>query len=430
MRRIAVLASGGGTNLQALFDAQANGILHSGSICLVVCDKCDAYALQRAEQQNVPAFCLSRKILGRTVMEEQLHCLLDRYQADLIVLAGFLTILSEDFVKRYPRKIVNIHPSLIPSFCGKGFYGHHVHEAAIERGVKLSGATVHFVNEIPDGGEILSQRALAVLPEDTPTTLAERILTTIEWPLLSETVEAVCKQQEEEMQLEEYLKNNAYPGRGILVGKAEDGRAVVAYFITARSKHSRNRVLCQVGKEIRTEAVDPSLLVDPSLIIYPAFKPTEGRLVVSNGDQTQTVVDLMSEGKSFEQALSTREYEPDEPNFTPRITALLSLKQDYSYTLSILKHKDGECERVYFNYENTPPGEGHLIHTYEGDGNPLPTFSGEPRSMMVKGGVAALSQAIWNSLDAQNRVALAVQFIDLATGNVEQQIINAQERIV
>ncbi len=183
--RIAVLVSGGGTNLQALLDAQARGEIPCGEIVLVVSDKEDAYALERAKNHGVETAVLSRKKKAdRAVFENRLLETLAAHGIEMIVLAGFMVILSENFVKRYPKRILNVHPSLIPSFCGAGYYGLHVHEAALERGVKVTGATVHYVNEIPDGGEIIAQKAVAVEAGDTPETLQRRVMEQAEWILL------------------------------------------------------------------------------------------------------------------------------------------------------------------------------------------------------------------------------------------------------
>ncbi len=189
--RIAVLVSGGGTNLQALLDAQSSGLLHSGELSLVVSNKPGVYALQRAEIAGVETIVLHRKELGQDVFEEKLSSLLTERKIDLIVLAGFLCILSEQFVKKYPRRILNIHPSLIPSFCGKGYYGLKVHEEALARGVKVTGATVHYVNEIPDGGEILAQEAVTVPEGISAIDLQKRVMEQAEWKLLPEVAEKV-----------------------------------------------------------------------------------------------------------------------------------------------------------------------------------------------------------------------------------------------
>ena len=190
--RIAVLVSGGGTNLQAILDAQGS-IIQSGCVTLVISDRPGAYALKRAEAANIRALEIDRKACGSgAAFEEQLTAELEENETDVIVLAGFLSILSESFTSRYPRRIINVHPSLIPSFCGEGFYGLRVHQAALDRGVKVTGATVHFVNEIPDGGEIIAQRAVEIQPGDTPEILQRRVMEQAEWIILPQSVEKVC----------------------------------------------------------------------------------------------------------------------------------------------------------------------------------------------------------------------------------------------
>ena len=190
--RIAVMVSGGGTNLQALLDAQAAGKLPSGEIVLVIASNPKAYALERAKKADVPGFAVSKKALGsQEAFEAGIEALLAEYNIDLIILAGFLSILSQDFTAKWPRRILNIHPSLIPSFCGQGMYGLKVHEAALEKGVKVTGATVHFVNEIPDGGEILLQKAVEILPGDTAEVLQRRVMEQAEWLLLPQAAELV-----------------------------------------------------------------------------------------------------------------------------------------------------------------------------------------------------------------------------------------------
>lgn len=193
--RIAVLVSGGGTNLQALIDAQHTGLLKSGEICLVISNNPDAYALERADKAGIPACVISKKQLGsQQAFEEKLLEMLKREEIDLIVLAGFMTILSENITRLYPRRILNVHPALIPSFCGKGMYGLKVHEAALNYGVKVTGATVHFVNEIPDGGEILLQQPVFVQPGDTPERLQRRVMEEAEWVILPRAVEQVSRE--------------------------------------------------------------------------------------------------------------------------------------------------------------------------------------------------------------------------------------------
>ncbi len=193
MTKIAVFVSGGGTNLQALIDAQKSGALHSGQIALVLSSNPGAYALERAKAANIPAVVCSRKALGsQEPFEAAIRQALSEHHIQVIVLPGFMTILSEDFTRRWPGRILNVHPSLIPSFCGKGMYGLKVHEAALAKGVKVTGATVHFVNEIPDGGEIVLQKAVDVLPGDTPETLQKRVMEQAEWVLLPQAAELLC----------------------------------------------------------------------------------------------------------------------------------------------------------------------------------------------------------------------------------------------
>ena len=197
--RIAVFVSGGGTNLQALLDAEGRGEIPSGEIVLVISNSAKAYALERAKNAGVPTAVCSRKALGsQAAFEDAIQSELEAHRVDMIVLAGFLSILSADFTRRWPNRIINIHPSLIPSFCGKGFYGLRVHEAALEYGVKVTGATVHYVNEIPDGGQILLQKAVDIAPDDTPETLQRRVMEQAEWILLPRATELVARRLAEE----------------------------------------------------------------------------------------------------------------------------------------------------------------------------------------------------------------------------------------
>ena len=190
---IAVLVSGGGTNLQAILDACGSGIITSGEVRVVISNKAGAYGLERAKKAGIPAFCITRKEAGsQEAFEEQVIEKLEEHEIGLIVLAGFLSILSEEFTSRYDHRIVNIHPSLIPSFCGSGYYGLKVHEAALAKGVKVTGATVHYVNEIPDGGEIIMQKAVEVKEGDTPEVLQRRVMEQAEWVIFPKTIEAVC----------------------------------------------------------------------------------------------------------------------------------------------------------------------------------------------------------------------------------------------
>ena len=191
--RIAVLVSGGGTNLQALIDAQQKGVIHSGKISLVISNKEGAYALTRAERAGIPSATVTRAGEGsQEAFEAKLISILEEHRIDMIVLAGFLSILSADFTSRYPERLLNVHPSLIPAFCGKGFYGLRVHEAALEYGVKVTGATVHFVNEVPDGGRIILQKAVAIRENDTPETLQKRVMRLAEWKILPAATELVA----------------------------------------------------------------------------------------------------------------------------------------------------------------------------------------------------------------------------------------------
>lgn len=227
--------------------------------------------------------------------------------------------------------------------------------------------------------------------------------------------------------LRSYISGNDYPGRGILLGRSADGRcAVIAYFIMGRSVNSRNRVFTETDDGIRTEAYDPSKMVDPSLIIYHPVRVFNGQTIVTNGDQTDTIRDSLAEGHCFRHALLTREFEPDGPNFTPRISGITA--EDGSYTLSILKSLDGDpscCCRYFFEYDHPKAGLGHIIHTYEGDGDPLPSFEGEPKPVTITASCAGeLSALLWESLDQDNKVSLFVRTIDLATGESDTVITN------
>lgn len=231
----------------------------------------------------------------------------------------------------------------------------------------------------------------------------------------------------------EAVEGNAYPGRGIVVGKTPDGsKAVIAYFIMGRSVNSRNRVFSVRDGAVYTEPFDVSKLEDPSLIIYAAVRNVNNHLVVTNGDQTDTVVDGLLAGKSFHESLESRCFEPDAPNFTPRISAELEFddKAGFVYRMSILKSADAEgtaCNRFGFNY--TPlPGLGHFIHTYECDGNPLPTFSGEPTRVAVSDSIDEFTDEIWKSLDEDNKISLYVRYTDLLSGETESRLINKNER--
>ena len=229
--------------------------------------------------------------------------------------------------------------------------------------------------------------------------------------------------------LAQELQENAYPGRGIVLGRSEDGtKAVAAYFIMGRSENSRNRIFVEEGEGIRTQAYDPSKLTDPSLIIYAPVRVLGHRTIVTNGDQTDTVYEGMEKGLTFEQSLRSREFEPDAPNYTPRISGLMELENGgYSYSLSILKSNNGDpacCNRYTFSYENCAAGEGHFIHTYMHDGNPLPSFEGEPKLVEIPDDIDAFTELLWSSLNEDNKVSLFTRYIDIATGKYETRIVN------
>ena len=235
------------------------------------------------------------------------------------------------------------------------------------------------------------------------------------------------------LSLEQELQANAYPGRGIVIGKTPDGtKAVTAYFIMGRSENSRNRVFVEDGEGIRTQAFDPSKLSDPSLIIYAPVRVLGNKTIVTNGDQTDTIYELMDKQMTFEQSLRTREFEPDGPNYTPRISGIMHIKDgNYNYAMSILKSNNGNpdaCNRYTFAYENPVAGEGHFIHTYQCDGNPLPSFEGEPKLVAIEDDMDAFADKIWNSLNADNKVPLFVRYIDIATGNYTSKIINKNQK--
>ena len=236
----------------------------------------------------------------------------------------------------------------------------------------------------------------------------------------------------EMLSLEKELQSNAYPGRGIVIGKSEDGKkAVTAYFIMGRSENSRNRVFVEDGKGIRTQAFDPSKLTDPSLIIYAPVRVLGNKTIVTNGDQTDTIYEGMDKQMTFEQSLRSREFEPDAPNYTPRISGIMHIVNGtYNYAMSILKSANGNpeaCNRYTFAYENCLAGEGRFIHTYQGDGNPLPSFEGEPKLVSISGDIDTFTNKIWNSLNEDNKVSLFVRFIDIETGEYETRIVNKNQ---
>ncbi len=235
------------------------------------------------------------------------------------------------------------------------------------------------------------------------------------------------------LSLEQELKGNAYPGRGIVIGKSADGKyAVTAYFIMGRSENSRNRVFVTEGEGIRTQAYDPSKLTDPSLIIYAPVRVLGKDTIVTNGDQTDTVYEGVAKGLTFEQSLRSREFEPDAPNYTPRISGMMTIENGrFDYQMSILKSNNGNpaaCNRYTFSYEKPVAGEGHFIHTYLGDGNPLPSFEGEPKLVAIQDNIEIFTELLWNSLNADNKVSLFVRYINIETGEYETKIINKHEQ--
>jgi IMP cyclohydrolase len=227
------------------------------------------------------------------------------------------------------------------------------------------------------------------------------------------------------------LAGNSYPGRGIVIGESQDGKqAVIAYFIMGRSENSRNRVFVEEGEGIRTQAFDPAKLSDPSLVIYAPVRVLGEDTIVTNGDQTDTIYDFMQEGKTFEEALRTRTFEPDGPNYTPRISGIVSRKEgSFTYKLSILKSTDGDPEmsqRFFFEYE-PKAGLGHFIHTYKCDGNPIPSYEGEPTPVVLEGDIDQFTAALWENLNQDNKVSLFVRTIDLENGQTQTRIVNKNQ---
>lgn len=233
----------------------------------------------------------------------------------------------------------------------------------------------------------------------------------------------------EMLSIEQELKGNSYPGRGIIIGKTPDGtKAVTAYFIMGRSENSRNRVFVEEGEGIRTQAYDESKLTDPSLIIYAPVRVLGNKTIVTNGDQTDTIYEGMDKQLTFEQSLRSREFEPDAPNYTPRISGIMHIENgNYNYAMSILKSNGGNpdsCQRFTFAYNHPAAGEGHFIHTYKCDGNPLPSFEGEPKKISVPDDIESFTDLLWESLNEENKVSLFVRYIDIATGKYETKIVN------
>ena len=236
----------------------------------------------------------------------------------------------------------------------------------------------------------------------------------------------------EMLAIEKELKENSYPGRGIVIGRSADGsKAVTAYFIMGRSENSRNRVFVEDGQGIRTQAFDPAKLTDPSLIIYAPVRVLGNKTIVTNGDQTDTIYEGMDKQMTFEQSLRSREFEPDGPNYTPRISGIMHIENGkYNYAMSILKSNNGDlsgCNRYTFAYENPAAGEGHFIHTYQHDANPLPSFEGEPKLVQIPDGIDAFTELLWSSLNEDNKVSLFVRYIDIETGEYETRIVNKNQ---
>lgn len=230
------------------------------------------------------------------------------------------------------------------------------------------------------------------------------------------------------LNLDAVLANNTYPGRGIIIGKSTDGtKAVTAYFIMGRSNNSRNRVFVEEGENVVIHPFDASKVEDPSLIIYYPIRVLDNQLIVTNGDQTDTIANFIKDGATFEQALETRCFEPDAPNYTPRISGMLTFDEgDFTYKMSILKSADengSACNRYTFSYAPLA-GVGHFLHTYDCDGNPIPTFTGEPERVAIEGGIDEFSDMLWKNLNEQNKISLYVRFVDLRDGSVESRLFN------
>ncbi len=414
MLKISVLVSGGGTNLQALINAQNNGILSSGKIVQVISSRRDAYALERAKHAGIPAEVVEA---GCENFEGKILSCLEKFKPEVIVLAGFMHILSKNFIDQCGAKIINVHPSLIPSFCGKGFYGLKVHEAVLKSGVKVTGATVHLVNEIPDGGEILAQKPVKIFPDDTPEKLQRRVMEQAEWVILPRAVEDVCKKLNPKI----FVSPIKYPGRGIITGMTPSGKIMLAYFIMGRSSSSKARIFERSGDDLIIKLTNQPQNFDSSLILYSPLRMLGKNIILTNGDQTDTIYDFMKAGKTFIEALRTREYEPDAPHYTPRISALITEK---GYAQSILKR----AGKYFYEYEFVK-GEGRLIHTYDHDVMPsqvLPSFMGEPREVKISEDINEFSNSLWEELGESYRVALYVRYYDDNFVNYADRLFNTQ----
>ena len=423
MLKITVLVSGGGTNLQALIDAQNNGILQHGKISQVISSNKDAFAIERAKRAGINFEIADKKTLSEN-FENVLLTLIKKVNPEIIVLAGFMHILSKNFIENCNAKIINIHPSLIPLFCGKGFYGLKVHEEVLKSGVKITGATVHLVNEIPDGGKILLQKSIEILPDDTPEKLQRRVMENCEWKILPQAVEALCQ----EISPKIFTQKIKYPGRGIIIGMTESGKIALAYFIMGRSASSRSRIFEKLNDDLIIKLTGQKDR-ESSLILYSPLRTINQKIIVTNGDQTDTIYNAISENKTFEDALRTREYEPDSPHFTPRISGIID---GNIYKLNILKRdeiseKSEKCVRNFYEYE-FEKGFGRLIHTYNNDVNSwekLPSFNGEPRLVNIPDNIDDFANLLWyNELDKNNKVSLYVRYYDSQMQNYNDRLFN------
>lgn len=458
---IAVFVSGGGTNLQALLDAESAGKLAPAKISLVLSDQPGAYALERAKNANIPTAVFSAKDFPGDTWDEAVLNALKEANITLIALAGFLRVLSPRIIQAYPDRIVNIHPALLPSFGGRGYYGLHVHEAVLQHRQQITGATVHFVTAEADAGPILAQHAVSVHEDDTPETLQRRVMEQAEWHLLPAVVHAlavrltrdlpkqainvplcaaekapffanmgtaaqvnphVCAQAGSQVgddapSLAPLVDGNPYPGRGIALAHGPHDERLVAYFIMGRSANSQNRIFVQRDGDLYTQAHDPALVEDPSLIIYRALSHTMYRekpvTVVTNGDQTDTILEGLSQGKSFDDALQSRRFEPDAPHFTPRISGLLGADEMQLSIWKALNASGKQAGYYAFRYEKEP-GFGRFLSTYVTNGNPLPSFQGEPMRFAWDGDAKTFADNLWEALDTQNRIAL---YVEVQTAN-------------
>ena len=399
MLKIVVLVSGSGTNLQALFNAQAKHILRSAVIAHVISNNPNAYALKRAENEGISTSVIKT--------EDEILEIVHKLKAGIIVLAGYTKILSPEFLAKCDASILNIHPSLIPSFCGRGMYGLKVHEAALSYGVKITGATVHIVNEIPDGGKILAQLPVKVLDGDTPETLQARVLEEAEHVIYPRTIEKFCQTR---LMFKNRMK---YPGRGIVTGMSAGGCPMFAYFITGRSENSRSRRFVRAENDgINIEITNPKEGVDTSLILYSPVKTYGQNIIISNGDQTDVIYNALAEGGTFFTALKNCTYEPDAPHYTPRISAMLT--PDF-YLLNILRRANRYLAQQVtpFYQGDYKKGLGRLIYTYNKDvapSRPLPSFDGEPKQVEITENIGEFANNLWNELDDDNKVALYVRY--------------------